>query len=272
MNLRCKHTAALSLLVGTLCGCAGRGGTVAEEGLILISPPSSTRESRSQDINKCLSAAVEIARATRLLTLFESMPLRGQSTGQFLLTSTLSGPKPYVDSEGSPARAPTAVFAGLGQSPVSDRYVICLLAKGYEWPNSIATKGPENPNSGASPEQETASLYEAAWRYRHYGGAPQEAERLLRRAVAIDEKRLPDSNPIMVQDLGELAIALLEQKRIDDGVPYVNRLLPNADHAKGHLRNFQAWIFEHYAAALTREGNSEYIAKLSTTAKQLRSQ
>ena len=101
---------------------------------------------------------------------------------------------------------------------------------------------------------------------------PQEAERLLRRAVAIDEKRLPDSNPIMVQDLGELAIALLEQKRIDDGLQYVNRLLPNADRAKGHLRNFQAWIFEHYAEAVPPEGKSEYIAKLLATAKQLRAE
>jgi hypothetical protein len=188
------------------------------------------------------------------------------------MSTTLSGPKPYVDSDGVPARAATLVFSGLGQSTVSDRYVICLLAKGYKWPDSIPLTTADIADSGLSPEQETASLYEAAWRYRFYGGLPQEAERLLRRVVAIDEKRLPDSNPVMVQNLGELAIALLELKHIEDGSQYVNRLLPAADRAKGRLRNFQAWIFEHYAEAVPPEGKSEYIAKLLATAKRLRAE
>src|SRR5205809_764646 len=194
MKLRREHTnsiVALSLVSVALHGCAGRGGAVAEEGLVLIPPPASTKESRSQDIDKCLATAVEVFRGTRVITPFEGIPLRGQSTGQFLMTTTLSGPRPYADSDGNPARAPTAVFAGLGQSAVSDRYVICLLAKGYKWPDSIPSKATDITDSGLRPEQETASLYEAAWRYRHYGGVPQEAERLLRRAVAIDEKRLP---------------------------------------------------------------------------------
>jgi len=263
---------ALSVFLVALHGCVGRGGTIAEGGLVLSAPPGSTKESRSQDINKCLAVAIEISRGTNIVTPFEQVPLRGQSTGQFLKITTLSGPKPYIDSEGIPARAATLVLSGLGQSTVSDRYVICLLAKGYNWPDSIPLTTADIADSGLPPEQETASLYEAAWRYRFYGGLPQEAERLLRRVVAIDEKRLPDSNPVMVQNLGELAIALLELKHIEDGSQYVNRLLPAADRAKGRLRNFQAWIFEHYAEAVPPEGKSEYIAKLLATAKQLRAE
>lgn len=212
LRRRAEIVAALTPVFAAFCGCAGRGGSVAEEGVVLVAPPSSTKESRGQDIQKCLAAAVQIANGTRVVTPFEAIPLRGQSTGQFLMSSTLSGPRPYADGDGNPVRAPTAVFAGLGQSPVSDRYVVCLLAKGYKWPDSIPPKAADISDSGLPPGQETASLYEAAWRYRYYGGVPQEAERLLKRVVALDEKRLPDSNPIMVQDLGELAIALLEQK------------------------------------------------------------
>lgn len=270
LRMRTISTTALSLFLVALHGCVGRGGIISEEGLVLAAPPGSTKESRSQDINKCLAVAIEISRKTNIVTSFERAPLRHQSTGQFLMTTTLSGPKPYMDKDGNPTRAATMVFSGLGQSPVSDRYVICLLAKGYTWPDSVPPKTSDVVDSGLPPEQETTSLYEAAWQYRYHAGLPQEAERLLRRVVAIDEKRLPDDHPVMIQNLGELAIALLELKRIEDGLQYVNRLLPTADRARGHLRSFQAWIFEHYAEAVPPEGKSEYIARLLATAKQLR--
>jgi hypothetical protein len=175
-----------------------------------------------------------------------------------------------VDGDGIPTRAATLVFSGLGQSAVSDRYVICLLARGYKWPDSIPQTTVGIADSGLPPEQETASLYEAAWRYRYYGGVPQEAARLLRRVVTIDEKRLPDSDPVMVQNLGELAMALLELKQFDDGSQYVSRLLPVSDRITGRPRDLTAWIFEQYAKGVPPEGKSEYIAKLLAAAKGLR--
>src|SRR5438034_10990283 len=71
MKLRREHTnsiVALSLVSVARHCCAKRGGAVAGEGLVLITPPASTKESRSQDNNKCITTAVELYRTTSLIT------------------------------------------------------------------------------------------------------------------------------------------------------------------------------------------------------------
>jgi hypothetical protein len=103
-----------------------------------------------------------------------------------------------------------------------------------------------------------------------YRGLPQEGERLLRRAVELDEKRLPDYHPIMVLDMGEFAIALLDLKRTEEGFRYVDRLLQVADRSRPQERKFLAWIFENYAQVLTQETKPDYKSRLLTTAQQLR--
>jgi hypothetical protein len=105
-----------------------------------------------------------------------------------------------------------------------------------------------------------------------YRGLPQEGERLLKRVVELDGARLPDAHPYMVQDLGEYAIALLDLKRIDEGLQYVDRLLPAAERSPSNLRKFQAWIFERYAEVLPQDRGPEYKSKLLDTARKLRSE
>jgi len=129
----------------------------------------------------------------------------------------------------------------------------------------------EQPRATFPPEVETKILYEAGRIYR-YRGLPQEGERLLKRVVELDGKRLPDAHPYMVQDLGEYAIALLDLKRIDEGLQYVDRLLPAADQSPKNLRKFQAWIFERYAEVLPQDRGPEYRSKLLDTARKLRSE
>ena len=243
----------------------------ADAGLTLTPPPASTKESRASDLKQCLAIAAEIARLANVVTPFEKIPLRGQSTGRFLFTATLSGPRPYADDDSNPTRASSALGINNDGSPVSDRYVICLLAKGYRWPNSISVGAQEQPEAGIPPEVETKVLYEAGRMYR-YRGLPQEGERLLKRVVELDGTRLPDAHPYMVQDLGEYAIALLDLKRIDEGLQYVDRLLPAAERSPSNLRKFQAWIFERYAEVLPQDRGPEYKSKLLDMAHKLRSE
>lgn len=273
MALLHKHTIrsiVFSIFLVVLYGCAGRGGIYNDDGLSLVPPPDSTYDSKTRDMKMCLYAALQIETATNILTPFEMSPLRGQPTGHFLKTTIYGDPIPCVDSDTNPKRAATLMLAGLGQSNISDRYIICLLGKEYKWPASIPAATNKTGNSDIPLTQESASLYEAARQYRYYGGAPAEAERLLRRVIAIDEKTLQDDHPGMISNLGELAIALLEQNHTEEGLQYVNRLLPIVDHAKGRSINFLAWIFEHYAIALSSKEDREYITKLLATAKQLR--
>jgi hypothetical protein len=241
----------------------------ADENLTLAPPSGSTKESRASDLKQCLAISNEIARLANVVTPFEKNPLRGQSTGRFLFTATLSGPRPYADDDSNPTRAATILELGNDGSPVSDRYVICLLAKGYQWPGSISSGADEQTKPGFPAEVETKILYEAGRMYR-YRGLPQEGERLLKRVVELDGQRLPDAHPYMIQDLGEYAIALLDLKRIEEGLRYVDRLLPAAERSPSNLRKFQAWIFERYAEVLPVERGSEYKSKLLETARRLR--
>ena len=241
----------------------------AEANLTLTSPVGSSKESRGSDLKQCLAIAAEIARLAKVVTPFEKIPLRGQSTGRFLFTATLSGPRPYADDDSNPTRASSVLGINNDGSPVSDRYVICLLAKGYRWPDAVSTDAQRQPEADLPSEVETKILYEAGRIYR-YRGLPQEGERLLKRVVELDGTRLPDTHPYMVQNLGEYAIALLNLKRIDEGLQYVERLLPAAERSPSNLRNFQAWIFERYAEVLPQDRGPEYRSKLLETARKLR--
>jgi hypothetical protein len=237
---------------------------IGDDTLMLVPPAGSTKESRKGDLDKCIAIANEISRLTHVVTPFERIPLRGEPTGGFLS----NGRPGVLNDELIPTRGASALGVNWGQSDVSDRYVICLLAKGYKWPDSVHAAA-DSPSSELRPEQETASLYEAGRMYR-YRGLPQEGERLLRRAVELDEKRLPDYHPIMVLDIGELAIALLDLKRTDEGFRYVDRLLQVADRSRPQEKKFLAWIFENYAQNVSQEAKADYKSKLLATAQQLR--
>ena len=85
---------------------------------------------------KCLNKAiVEVQSGPSELTDKERLLLKGVDTRKFLYWKTLSGPKPVVNQRGLPSEA-KSLFPSGGTKEISDRYVLCLLQNGYQWPNT----------------------------------------------------------------------------------------------------------------------------------------
>ncbi len=234
------------------------------DAISLVVPEASTRESRAADMDRCFSIAKEIDHFARgLIGPFERQPLRGQSTGRFLMDS-----RPAASEEAVPTRYGSLLGVNWGQSALSDRYVLCLLAKGYQWPESIRVQ----PNSAEdenviSPADEAATLYESG-RILRLRGLSEEAARLLQKSVEMDEKRFPDDSEWMLVALGELAGAFLQLDKIELGMPYVNRVFPHADKYPNQ-RRFLSWVMDGYAKQLRATGKAVEAEHLETRVKAL---
>ena len=74
------------------------------------------------------------------LTSEEKVPLKGIQTEFFLWWGSLSGPKPVITTDHLPGEARTFPWPNSSKE-ISDRYVLCLLANGYEFPNEEWVKG-----------------------------------------------------------------------------------------------------------------------------------
>lgn len=84
----------------------------------------------------CLNKSVnEINSGASPLTSTEKVPLKGVQTEYFLWWGSLSGPKPVITKEHLPGEARTAMPWHNSSKELSDRYVLCLLANGYKFPN-----------------------------------------------------------------------------------------------------------------------------------------
>lgn len=229
-----------------------------------LQPPStSTKESRTEDMQRCIALAQHIDKFTRGdIGRFEAAPLGGRSTGRFL-----SGSRPSATDESVPVAYASALGANWGQSALSDRYVLCLLAKGYGWPASARPLDESRP--ALSPEREASTLYESG-RVSRLAGLLNEGERLLRRSVELDETRFSDDSEWMLVAIGEVAIVYLQLKRIDEGLGFVKRLVPHAEKYP-HRKQFLWWIFSNYADALRSAGREKEAASLSERATALKS-
>src|SRR5215470_6321294 len=97
----------------------------------LVSPADSTLQSRKNDIHLCISQAkADVAFGKPPLDAKEREPLHDRATNAFVRES-----RPVVDREFRPA-ASKSLFAGsglYGPANLSDRYVLCLLGRGYKW-------------------------------------------------------------------------------------------------------------------------------------------
>jgi len=90
------------------------------------------------DIMKvCLSQAIhEINSGSPQLTKEEKKPLQGVSTEYFLWWGSLSGPVPVINRNNQPGEARTAIpIVDKSKLELSERYVLCLLANGFSWPD-----------------------------------------------------------------------------------------------------------------------------------------
>jgi len=127
--MKTHHLSILSIIL--LCMCLLACGTTA---LFLV-----------EDINVeikddlcywCLNKAIaEVYSEEPELTANERFLLRGVDTKNFLYWKTLSGPKPVVNQRGLPSES-KSLFPSGGKKEISDRYVLCLLQNGYQWPNT----------------------------------------------------------------------------------------------------------------------------------------
>jgi tetratricopeptide (TPR) repeat protein len=88
-----------------------------------------------------------------------------------------------------------------------------------------------------------------------------EAEKLFKESLAIEEKQQVPSDEKIGRRLAELAILYEQWGRIHDGFPYVQRLYPLADAYEGGERKVVAAIFYVYSVKLEGKESQEEIQK-----------
>jgi hypothetical protein len=130
MNMK---TATLIFLAAILVGGCG------PKQLYLVGPKIGDEQ---PDILKvCLYQALnQVNSGAPPLTSEEKAPLKGIQTEFFLWWGSLSGPKPVITTDHLPGEARAMPWPNSSKE-VSDRYVLCLLANGYEFPNEEWVKG-----------------------------------------------------------------------------------------------------------------------------------
>jgi len=128
----------------------------------LIAPAGSTKESRSTDMGRCLGVArgaFSLQDSYSFLGIFDDLKkyvLKDRNTGGFVYTTALSGrSSPVVNDEGYPVRM-ESLFNSNASDDLSDRYVMCLLFRGYRLKDSTKTFFEEVrdlANQGVAPAQ-----------------------------------------------------------------------------------------------------------------------
>jgi|SRR5450759_1642571 tetratricopeptide (TPR) repeat protein len=241
------------------------GTAFADEAVKLIPPATSTKETRSQNMFECLSISQEISKVAPEVSPFERTPLKGQETGRFLF-----GDRPSSEDEGIPTRYSSALGVNWAQSANTDRYVLCLLAIGYQWPPSISSSSAAaNPAGEISSKRESTLLYNAGRIYRKRG-VLAEAERLLRRSLEIEESLSGGGDPKTLRRAAELSAAYFQLERYDEGLPLAKRLLPAATSFSGGQKEFVLLLLESYAKELRKRNQDADASIFEAKVKELR--
>ena len=242
------------------------GTAFADEAVKLIPPATSTKETRSQNMFECLSISQEILKVASEVSPFERTPLKGQETGRFLL----SGDRPSSEGEGIPTRYSSALGVNWAQSAITDRYVLCLLAIGYQWPPGITSSSAvANPAGQISSKRESTLLYNAGGIYRKRG-VLAEAERLLHRSLEIEESLSSEGDPKTLRRAAELSAAYFQLGKYDEGLPLAKRLLPVATSYSGGQKEFVLLILESYAKELRKQNQDADASIFEAKVKELR--
>jgi YVTN family beta-propeller protein len=125
------------------------GPVAAAKEASLVPPAQSTLESRQSDIQACISQANADVSAGKPLEDDTMVLLQGHATEAFIREG-----KPSVNRDFVPTPS-ASLFAGrsglYGPAALSDRYVACLLRRGYKWPEKsgspVGTPLPRNDDS-----------------------------------------------------------------------------------------------------------------------------
>jgi hypothetical protein len=126
----------MALLFASLVflGCAA---PPRNDGTSLLPPPGLSKEERIKNVEECNRQAYSGARSGSALTEQEKASLQDRSTEKFYREG-----RPTISSEYTPNMWLTLIppLGGYAPSEVSDRYVLCFLARGYSWPNPPTEK------------------------------------------------------------------------------------------------------------------------------------
>ena len=121
----------MSRMSGLLLAGALAFGGCAWTSHQLLAPEGYNLNRRLQAMQQCkLQASRAMGSGTAPLSNQEKAPLQGRATQRFLDRG-----EPVLDQEGNPAawQSPFRVYLS---SDLSDRYVLCLLGRGYRWDDS----------------------------------------------------------------------------------------------------------------------------------------
>lgn len=131
-QVRLVVTGVALCIVNVACAVGQR-----TDGTAMLAPPQLSQEERVANIQECASQASSQAHWMADLSELEKAPLGKRSTIKFFRHGT-----PVVNRESSPSMWESLIGppGGYTSSEVSDRYVLCLLSRGYAWPNPLAIK------------------------------------------------------------------------------------------------------------------------------------
>ena len=113
-----------------LSGCAA--APPRTDGTSLLAPPGLSQEVRMNNLRECNAEAYAEAQSGTPLTEQQKAQLGGRSTEKFYREG-----RPVISGEYTPNMWQSLIGppGGYVASPVSDRYVLCFLARGHTWPN-----------------------------------------------------------------------------------------------------------------------------------------
>ena len=117
-------------------------------------------------------------------------------------------------------------------------------------------------------ELESTALYNLG-RVLRKGRMWVDAEASMKRSLELEEKLSGLGSAKTGRRLAELSMTLIMQRRVADGVPYVERLIPTAPDYAGAERKFVGAIFYGYAEDLRRLGLADTAEKFEAAGKNL---
>jgi len=118
------------------------------------------------------------------------------------------------------------------------------------------------------PELKSHRLYKLGEIKRRIGKY-EEAVPLFQMSLEIEEKLSGPSSPKIAGRLAELALSHLENSRMSDGIPLVQRLGTMTNHLSGFDRKLAGATFHYYAEELKKREKHELATEFSK--KQIRS-
>ena len=117
-------------------------------------------------------------------------------------------------------------------------------------------------------EQKSMRMYNLA-RIKRALGKFDEAEKLYKDSLNIEEKQPQPSKQKIGRRLAELAMVFGQKEQYQAGIPYVEKLYPMADIYEGNEKKSVALVFYAYSQELQKKQPTELSEKLAAKAREM---